>query len=133
MYDFMTWPKDFKEAVFSPVKIKAVGTCALCNREFEADIEVDVECDYYDGPQASLSFKCPHWWRGISNEIDCNGKRLAVAKWYAVHCWTAKGVPMALSAHWTAPMQQDDMRGEWGPEIIPPNPPADRAGEKGQS
>lgn len=62
-----------------------------------------------------------HWWLGISNELDCNGCRLSDPRWYAVHCWTAEGVLMAVSAHWESPMRQEDMCGEWGPEIIPPN------------
>jgi len=61
-----------------------------------------------------------HWWLGIANELDCNGQPLVVDRWYAVHCWTANGVLMAMSAHWQAPMRQDDMRGKWGPEIVPP-------------
>lgn len=61
-----------------------------------------------------------HWWHGISNEVDCHGNPLTIPRWYVVHCWTAGGTEWAVSAHWTKPMAQHEMAGEWGGEVPPP-------------
>jgi hypothetical protein len=62
-----------------------------------------------------------HWWKGISNELHSDGHPLTHDKWYVVHCWFDNhGAYWALGAHFTKPMCQNTMGGEWGPEVIPP-------------
>ena len=63
-----------------------------------------------------------HWWHGTANEKLANGSQNPTPRWYVVHCWTHDAVCYATSAHWSAPMRQDEMiHGTWGHEVSPPN------------
>jgi len=65
-----------------------------------------------------------HWWFGISNEKDVNGRLIVWPKWHVVHCWSEKREGYATGAHFENTMNQREMvDGVWGEEIIPPKIP----------
>jgi len=54
-------------------------------------------------PGGSMDFR----WFGISNEVDCWGRKTVTRRWHVIHCWTTDGKLFALGPHFTGPVEQN--------------------------
>lgn len=91
---------------------KTVALIRTINHSIYGEVEIW-------GPVQAVRSHGWHWWTGVGNSVDTEGKRKTTIERWVVQCWivgTNEGY--ASSARWVQPLKQSEMGGQWGSEII---------------